>query len=456
MKGSTADIVICGAGIAGVSAAYHLAVRHRVKNIVLIDERPPLTLTSDKGTQAYRNWWPGPDDTMVRFMNRGIDLLEELADECGNLFDLNRRGYVFLTADTRNAAELERHAQAVSAFGAGPVRVHKGLEDYPPSPPRGFQGQPTGADIVLDAATILRHFPFITEDVVAMTHVRRCGWLDSMRLGGWLLENAEAHGVRLVRDRVEAVRTVGGRVQTILLQSGGLLDASNLVIAAGPLLKQVGAMLGLDVPVVNELHGKITFRDSLGVVPCSAPMMIWNDTVRLKWTDSERVNLKAREDSTFLLDEFPAGVHFRPRGNGERCELLLIWTYETKSWEEPVWPPVYPRYYAQVCLRGLSRMIPGLSAYFGHESEGVVDGGYYCKARDNRPVIGPLPVEGAHAIAALSGYGVMASQAAAELLAAHIVGGPLPNYADAFLFARFDDPEYQTMLKRLDALSGQL
>jgi glycine/D-amino acid oxidase-like deaminating enzyme len=46
----TADVVICGAGIAGVSAAYQLAVRHGVRNVVLVDERPPLTLTSDKST----------------------------------------------------------------------------------------------------------------------------------------------------------------------------------------------------------------------------------------------------------------------------------------------------------------------------------------------------------------------------------------------------------------------
>jgi len=37
----TADVVICGAGIAGVSVAYHLAVEHGLKNIVLVDERQP-------------------------------------------------------------------------------------------------------------------------------------------------------------------------------------------------------------------------------------------------------------------------------------------------------------------------------------------------------------------------------------------------------------------------------
>ena len=87
-----ADVVICGAGIAGVAAAYHLAARHGVRRVVLVDERPPLSLTSDKSTEAYRNFWPGPDDAMVRFMNRSIDLLEHLADASDNVFRMNRRG----------------------------------------------------------------------------------------------------------------------------------------------------------------------------------------------------------------------------------------------------------------------------------------------------------------------------------------------------------------------------
>ncbi|HQU38035.1 MAG TPA: FAD-dependent oxidoreductase, partial [Anaerolineales bacterium] len=57
---NTADIVICGAGIAGTSAAYQLAVKHDAKNIVIVDPLPPLTLTSDKSSESYRNWWPGP------------------------------------------------------------------------------------------------------------------------------------------------------------------------------------------------------------------------------------------------------------------------------------------------------------------------------------------------------------------------------------------------------------
>ena len=56
MARMSGEVVICGAGIAGVAAAYHLAVRRGVRDVVLVDERPPLTLTSDKSAECYRNW----------------------------------------------------------------------------------------------------------------------------------------------------------------------------------------------------------------------------------------------------------------------------------------------------------------------------------------------------------------------------------------------------------------
>src|SRR5262245_5386181 len=93
--------------MAGIAAAHQLASRHGVGRVVLVDPRDPLSLTSSKGTEAYRNYWPGPDDTMVRFMNRSIDLLEELDRESNQAFELNRRGYVFLTDDVEVAGGLQ-------------------------------------------------------------------------------------------------------------------------------------------------------------------------------------------------------------------------------------------------------------------------------------------------------------------------------------------------------------
>ena len=114
MNSSSAQIVICGAGIAGVAAAYFLAVEHGISDIVLIDQGAPLSLTSDKSTECYRNWWPGPGDTMVRLMNRSIDLLEGIANASNNAIRLNRRGYVYATARPEQVAVLIAAAEEAS------------------------------------------------------------------------------------------------------------------------------------------------------------------------------------------------------------------------------------------------------------------------------------------------------------------------------------------------------
>lgn len=458
---TSTDILICGAGIAGISAAYHLAVRHGITDILLVDERSPLTLTSDKSTEAYRNWWPGPGDAMVRFMNRSIDILEELAEFSDNYFHLNRRGYVFLTADPVKARLYRVSAEESSRLGAGELRLHRGLPVDPPFPPHvseGYAPDLGGADLVLDPALIRQRFPFITEDAVAMLHPRRCGWLSAQQFGMWLLDQARRQGVRLVNGRVSAVDTAGDRVNQVTIQAGGTEHQVNtrvFVNAAGPLVDKVGRLLGVDVPVFNELHGKVAINDPLGVVPRDAPLMIWSDPVTLPWSEEERTELAAAAETRWLTEPFPAGVHFRPEGGPGAQTLLLLWTYDIKP-QEAVWPYTFEPEYAEVVVRGLTRMVPGLSVYAGNMGRPYVDGGYYCKTQENRPLIGPLPVEGGYILGALSGYGIMASQAGADLLAAHIAGSELPAYAPAFALSRYDDPEYRKLLDEWDSTTGQL
>jgi sarcosine oxidase subunit beta len=100
-------------------------------------------------------------------------------------------------------------------------------------------------------------------------------------------------------------------------------------------------------------------------------------------------------------------------------------------------------------------MIPGLAAYLERLPRVFVDGGYYTKTRENRLLSGPLPVEGAYVLTGLSGYGLMSSNGAADLLADHVSGRPLPRYAPAFRLDRYEDPAYCALLDRWGD-SGQL
>jgi len=452
----TADVVICGAGIAGIAAAYQLTVRHGLSGVVMIDDQPPLSVTSDKSTECYRNWWPGPGDTMVRFMNRSIDLLEELAAESGNRFVMNRNGYAYLTADPARAAELERGAREVSKLGAGELRIHRGRTDDPPYPEEHFDElEPglTGADLVLDRDRILRRFPFIAPDVVAMLHTRRCGWLSAQQLGMYLLEQAREHGLRQIHGRVAEIVVSGGRVEAVRLDSGETIATRRFVNAAGPLAPSLSRLAGVELPLLNELHGKVTFDDHLGILPRDLPLMIWTDPVSLTWNEEEREQLAQDPELSWLLEPMPAGVHFRPEGGAGSRMHLLLWTYHLEP-VEPVFPPRFDPFYPEVVLRGLIRMVPALAEYLGRMRRPYVDGGYYCKTRENRPLIGPTPVEGNYLLCGLSGYGIMACQAAAELLGAHLVAADLPDYAGELLLGRYEDPAY---LRKVEAMtSGQL
>src|SRR5512134_3631518 len=238
MSATTAEVVICGAGIAGVAAAYHLAVRRGMRGVVLVDDRPPLSLTSDKSAECYRNWWPGPGDAMVAVMNRSIDLLEELARESDNVLRMNRRGYLFATADPARVPHFVRAAEEATGRGAGATRVHATPgSDYRPAPADGFEEQPVGADVITDRSLIRRHFPYLAEDTVALLHARRCGWFSGQQLGMYLLERAREKGARLVEGRVEAVEIAGGRVRGVSVAGAGgtrRIDTPRFVNAAGP------------------------------------------------------------------------------------------------------------------------------------------------------------------------------------------------------------------------------
>ena len=451
----SADVVVVGAGIAGAALTYHLAVRRGVSRVILVDEREPLTLTSDKGTQAYRNWWPGPDATMLRYMTRSIDILEEIAEESGNGFRMNRRGYVFVTADEEGVDRLRATAREVSAFGMGDLREQSAkAAEYAPAPLEGFRGQPTGADL-LPGEAARRVFPGLAKDVQAALHVRRAGWLHGVSLGTWMLKRAAAARVSFVHDRVTAIDHAAGRVRGVRLASGATIGTERVAIAAGPALPDVARMLDLELPLFHELHAKLTLRDTRGAISRALPFLIWNDPVVLQWNDAERVKMMHDEEVLRLLAPFPGGVHVRPVDGPYGDELYIIWTYDIEP-REFVWPPRFDPHYGEAAIRGAARMLPAIAAYFGAGSQGFVDGGYYCKTRENRPLVGPLPVEGAYVLGALSGFGIMGAHGGADLLAAHLTGGRLPDYATWFLPSRYDDASYCADVEQWGAQAGQL
>jgi glycine/D-amino acid oxidase-like deaminating enzyme len=443
---SHGKIVICGAGIAGVAAAYQLAVLHGASDVTLVEPGNPLSLTSDKSTEAYRNWWPGPDRAMTAFMDRSITLMEEIARQTDNRINLNRRGYVFATADAKQIGFLQTMAKSAEARGGGTARFHDTASSvYTPSPERGFDFALSGADVITDRSIIREHFPYLNGDTIALAHARRAGWLSAQQLGAVMLEAARAHGLKLLRGAVTGI-DAAARVRAVHVERDGArqsLEATHVVLAAGPMQKALARLIGLELPIYAERHHKVSFADTLSAVPRHAPMMIWLDAQHLPWSEEERAALAEDDEAKWLLDGFPAGVHGRP--DGAHSTLILF-----NHHGEPVKPefplPEPPPHYGEIALRGMSTMVPALQAYAGKPARSYVDGGYYMRTRENRPLIGPAGPEGAYISCGYSGFGIMASCASGELIARHITGGELPDYADAFRLSRYQDPKYAALL----------
>ncbi len=446
------DILICGAGITGIAAAYYLT-RAGMKNILLIDERPPLSLTSDRSTECYRNWWPDP--AMLGLMNRSIDLMESLADESGNIFRLNRRGYLYVTGDENKIPEFIERSTRISNLGGGPLRIHSEVGSYDqPSPQESPQLRLVGADLLLGSELISKYYPYVNKHAVAALHIRRAGWLSAQQLGMYMLEQARLHGVQFESGRVDGIQVSGGQIRSVQLNTGEQIHSPTFVNAAGPFLRLVTKLLGEDLPVYTELHLKTAFQDLHSVVDRKAPLLIWNDPQYLPWDAEERQVLQADPETRWLTGLFPAGVHTRPEGGPDSRTILLLWEYKSVKMD-PVLPLPLDQKYLEIVLRGLAAILPRMREYFDHLPRARVDGGYYTRTQENRPLVGRLNTEGAYVIGAVSGFGIMSACAAGELLASHVNGAPLPAYARTFQPDRYQNPDY---LKEINLFSdtGQL
>ncbi|MCP4309362.1 MAG: FAD-binding oxidoreductase [bacterium] len=434
------QVVVCGAGIAGISTAFHLT-RMGVTDIVIADPLPPLTLTSDKSTECYRNWWP--NEPMVRLMNRSVELLDRYAIESNDIFDLNRRGYLYLTSDTAALDQIAATAAAATTAGAGELRVHgTGHSKYRPEPDHPIDG----ADLFIDGDELRTHFPFVTEAAVGGLHARVAGWLSAQQLGAWMLDQAVEAGAALVRSRVESVSTKLGQIDGVSLEDGTHIATPTFVNAAGPMLREIGLMTGVDLPVFSEIHAKVNLRDHAHVVPGHAPMMIWSDQQEIDWSEDAIAYLRD-EGRSDLIGLMPSGCHARPEGGSDSPWVLGLWEYHTEP-VEPTWPIAFDVLYPEVVLRGLTTMIPALSGYRDRIPETIVDGGYYTKTIENRPLAGPAGPRGSFVCGALSGFGIMAACAVGELTAMAATGGELPKWARWFDVSRYNNPGY------LDTVSG--
>ena len=441
------EVAVIGAGIVGIAVAHYLLRDHGVRNVVLVDPRDPMSLTSAQSGENYRNWWPHP--AMTAFTDHSITLMEELDAASGGRLHMTRGGYALVT---RRAAPDDLVEDLRRGYGDAPgrIRIRKHAGDYRPPKRAHWQDAPDGVDVLLDRDLIRRTFPAYADDAAAVIHIRRAGSIDSQQMGQAMLETIRGGGGRIVRGEVKAIAAGSPFTLDIATTEGTRqARADRIVNAAGPLVRDIAAQLGEDLPVKCVYQQKVAFPDTEHAVPRDMPFTIDLDGQALAWSDEDREILASDESTRHLVAPMKGGIHCRPDGPAEGTWVKLGWAYnETASdphGEEPI-DPQFP----DTVIRAASRLQPRLARYIGRLPRGVRHyGGYYAMTEENWPLIGPMKTPGAFVAGALSGYGSMAACATGAICAAWVAGRPRPDYARAFGLHRQSDAALMAELARL-------
>ncbi|MEH6608028.1 MAG: FAD-dependent oxidoreductase [Halioglobus sp.] len=413
------DIIICGAGIAGVAAAYYLSRKKPQLKITLVDKLAPLSLTTACSGENFREYWPQP--MMNAFAARSMQLMTELKERHGDLFKFNYTGYEF-----------------VSRFSDSDIFGASGNLD-----PDSFEAE-TGKEL-------RQSRPYLASQISKVVRAKRAGSLDVYALGSLLLAQCRKNGVKVIQDEVITLSSEPEGAEVTLAKLG-TLPADQLVLAAGPFIAELAAHLDIDLPVANVKQQKFVIPDPLKIIPRDMPFTIVADSQYLPWADSEKEMLKSDPEYQHLLEEFPAGLHIKPEGADQ---IKLGWAFNRHE-EQPKWQGAADDQFVEIVLRGASRYIPGLQAYVDNTPTVATRfAGYYTRTPENLPLIGQLKPR-VHMVGALAGYGTMAACAAGELCANVLLDEPnLPEYSAWFSPQRYQNAEIMGALAEQTS-DGQL
>ena len=147
MSARTTEVAVIGAGNIGIAVAYYLLTHHGISDVVLVDPRDPMSLTSAQSGENYRNWWSHP--VMTRFTDDSIGLLEQIATATGNRINMTRRGYALVT---RRARPADLIAELYAGYGTDAeqrIRIHDGASaaSYAPALSAAWETAPDGVDV---------------------------------------------------------------------------------------------------------------------------------------------------------------------------------------------------------------------------------------------------------------------------------------------------------------------
>jgi sarcosine oxidase subunit beta len=243
----TADVVIVGAGIMGVSTAYHLA-RLGVRRVVVLERDTVCSGSTALASGGIRHQYA--NRLGVELTTHSIVTYERFEDEFGVDPNFRQHGYLILVATDEELATARRRVALQQGLG---VTVE-----------------------LLDPAATRALCPYLeTDDLRGATYTPRDGYADPYLCTTAIAARARDLGVVIEQQReVSGFIRRGDRV-TGVTSATGSVAAGAVVIATGAWSGVVGTLAGVDIPVrPHRRHTFMTAPFPTARIPAATPFII--------------------------------------------------------------------------------------------------------------------------------------------------------------------------------------
>jgi len=243
---STAEVVIIGGGVMGVSTAYHLAAAG-MRDVVVL-EREDLLGQGATGRCAGGVRYQFATKVNIRLSLASLPMLERFLDELGVDPQYRPCGYLFVLTSQKDVDAFRRnvalqHSLGVDTLWLEPDEIRRRL------PLMHFEDALGGT--------------FYAKDGLADPNSVVQGYAARARsLGVRLFAGCSVMGIGLSGERVVAVETPSGRIR-----------CRHVVNAAGPWLGRIGALAGVKIPV-EPIRRQMATTTAIPELPSDFPFTI--------------------------------------------------------------------------------------------------------------------------------------------------------------------------------------
>jgi len=383
-----AQIVVIGGGIIGCSTAYHLAKLGRT-DVVLV-ERNKLT----SGSTWHAAGLVGQLRTsanITQLLNYSVELYDALEEETGQATGWKMNGGFRLACNAERLIEIRRQATTAHSFGLP-------MELLSPREARDLWP-------VMDVS-----------DVIGAAFLPTDGQVSPSDLALALAKGARMRGVTIVEDcPVTAITQQSGRVTGVVTTEGTIV-ADIVVNCGGQWARQIGALAGVNVPLVSVQH-QYLITEPIAGIPRSLP------TLR----DPDRLIYFKEEVGGLVMGGYePNPLPWADDGIPDRFHFQLL----DDNWEhfEPLMEQAIARVPA-LQSAGIKQLINGPESF-------TPDGNW---------MIGEAPeLAGFFVGAGFNAFGIASAGGAGRALAEWIAGGEPPMDLWPVDIRRFGAPHRST------------